>query len=237
MLVGSLAVFGAATEDVTRHNGMAVRDAANLRVFIRHRSDLLVHVSKVLSDVGAVGVVAAVAVLASLLLWRRGLRVAVAGAPIAAFGVAAVTVSIVKQVVGRVRPPVGLRLVSESDASFPSGHATDSAAVLLTIALVVAVFVLRRPIARVLAVLSAGLLSGAVGASRLVLGVHWPSDVFAGWALGVSAALAVTIAAALVSRVAPPTRTGSAGWITRWSWRAVALLAARRKTGSDLFAS
>ena len=61
-------------------------------------------------------------------------------------------------------------------------------------------FVFRRPIAGVLVVASAGLIAGAIGTSRLVLGVHWPSDVLAGWALGFSVALAVTLGASLLSR-------------------------------------
>jgi undecaprenyl-diphosphatase len=71
-------------------------------------------------------------------------------------------------------------------------------------AILLAVFVLRRPIARVLVVASTGLIAGAIGTSRLVLGVHWPSDVLAGWALGSSVALAVTLSASLLSRSRGP---------------------------------
>ena len=94
-------------------------------------------------------------------------------------------------------------MVDESDASFPSGHATNMTAILVTLALVIAVYVLRRPLARVLIVTAAFLLSSAVGVSRLVLGVHWPTDIVAGWALGTSVALAVTLAVSVAVRVAP----------------------------------
>jgi len=199
-LAGSLAVFADATEDVTQHNGLTVHDAANLAIVVRHRSDVLVQASKVVTNFGGAGVVVAVAAIAGLVLWRRGLGLVLALAPGLAAGLAVAAVAIVKAVVGRARPPVGLHLVSERDASFPSGHATDSTAVLLTVAILLAVFVFRRPIARVLVVASAGLIAGAIGTSRLVLGVHWPSDVLAGWALGFSVALAVTLGASLLSR-------------------------------------
>ena len=103
-----------------------------------------------------------------------------------------------KVIVGRGRPPVPLHLIAESDPSFPSGHATESTAVLRHA---------RVGGRRIRAATPArsernhphrGLLSFAVGTSRLVLGVHWPSDVIAGWALGAATALAVTLAASLV---------------------------------------
>ncbi|HYL53013.1 MAG TPA: phosphatase PAP2 family protein [Acidimicrobiia bacterium] len=211
--VGAVAVFGGATEDVTQQNGLAVHDAANLRVFTDHRTAWLVSLSRVVSEIGAVPVVGAIALFAGLVLWRRGFGRVYALAPIASLGVAGGAVALTKHVVGRARPPVAVHLVSESNASFPSGHATHSAAVLLSVAFVVAVVVLRRLIVRVLVVVAAALATGAIGASRLVLGVHWPTDVLAGWALGLGVALAVTMAAVVVARrserLSPPRSSGA----------------------------
>src|SRR5437763_5026283 len=175
--VASAAVFAGATEDVTQHSGLALHDATRLRLFVDHRDAFVVHAANVATTVGSVPVVAVVAVSAALLLWWRGARLAIALAPVASLAVSATAVSIVKTVVGRGRPPVALHLVSESDASFPSGHATNSSAVFMPVALVIAVFVLRRSLARAATVVAAGIMAAAVGASRLVLGVHWPSDV------------------------------------------------------------
>lgn len=236
-LVGSGTVFAVATEDVTQHNGLALHDAADLRSFTDHRPALLVHVARAATYAGAVPVVAVLALLATVLLWRRGLRLALALAPVVSLAVVAVAVSATKTVVGRARPPVALHLVSEGDASFPSGHAADSAAVLLTIAFVVAVFVLRRPIAQALVVLVAAAMTASIGVSRLVLGVHWPSDVLAGWALGVTVALAVTITAAVVARIARPSADAPDGRVRRLVWRSREWLALERRPHSDLRAA
>ncbi|MDP9333117.1 MAG: phosphatase PAP2 family protein [Actinomycetota bacterium] len=130
-----------------------------------------------LSEVGSPAIPALVAVVAAIVLWRRGQRLLLAIAPGLALGTSGICAAIGKTVVGRGRPPVPLHLVSETDASFPSGHATDATAVYLTLALLVAIYVVRRPLARCAWVLGSGLLAAAIGLSRLVLGVHWPTDV------------------------------------------------------------
>lgn len=128
----------------------------------------------------------------------------VAIAPAVALVVTAAVVSVAKAVVGRPRPDVALRLATETEASFPSGHTADSSALFITLGIVVAVFVLRRPLARVAAIAAAVVLSGAIGVTRLVLAVHWPTDVLAGWALGLLVALAVGVAVTIGDRMAAP---------------------------------
>jgi undecaprenyl-diphosphatase len=68
-------------------------------------------------------------------------------------------------------------------ASFPSGHATASAAVFLTIGALLAARAARRR-ERVFCLVVAVLLVLLVGMSRIYLGVHYPSDVLAGWMIG-----------------------------------------------------
>ena len=69
------------------------------------------------------------------------------------------------------------------DPSFPSGHAAVSAVAYLTLALLLARSVPRRE-QKVYIVGMGVLLTLAVGISRVYLGVHWPTDVLAGWTLG-----------------------------------------------------
>lgn len=92
-------------------------------------------------------------------------------------------VALVKDHVGRARPTLVPHLVEVTGRSFPSGHSTDSAVVYLTMAALATRLVTARA-ARGYLVGLAVLLVGAIGVSRVYLGVHWPSDVAAGWSVG-----------------------------------------------------
>ncbi len=81
--------------------------------------------------------------------------------------------------IARARPDFEPHLVVVKTSSFPSGHATSSMIFYLVLALALA----PRPWRRAAAA-AAILLSFLIGASRVMLGVHWPSDVIGGWSFG-----------------------------------------------------
>ena len=83
----------------------------------------------------------------------------------------------------RARPDLAYQATVASGYSFPSGHAMMSAVVFLTLAALVARLTPRTTL-RLYALSAAGALTGLVGLSRIYLGVHWASDVAAGWAAG-----------------------------------------------------
>ncbi|WP_241491917.1 phosphatase PAP2 family protein [Sphingomonas endophytica] len=104
--------------------------------------------------------------------------------------------------VGRPRPELVDHLVQVTGLSFPSGHATNSAITYLTLAGLVAQVTHGRAVRRYVLGLAV-VLVGAIGVSRVYLGVHWPSDVLAGWCAGTGwAALWWWIAATLRGRLA-----------------------------------
>ena len=200
-VAGAFLTLSVAAEDVVGHDGLAVEDPTGLSWFIQHRGPVVVDVARIATTVGSVPALLLLIGLGGLVLWRRGQPLVVALAPAIAFGCAGASVALAKVVFGRPRPPVGLHLVVENEPSFPSGHATDSTAVFLALGLVGAICVLRSPRGRAAVVAAAMALAGAVGLSRLTLGVHWPSDVIAGWALGTVTAVTVSTAAVLIARV------------------------------------
>jgi undecaprenyl-diphosphatase len=107
-----------------------------------------------------------------------------------------------KHLYGRARPelvPHGSYVYS---ASFPSGHSTMAAATYLTLATIIASLEPRRATKTLIYVLAL-LMMALVGFSRIYLGVHWPSDVLAGWSLGTGWAMLAWILITRLSRPAP----------------------------------
>ena len=107
--------------------------------------------------------------------------------------------SLLKLGFARPRPDLVPHAVEVYTASFPSGHAMLSAVTYLTLAALLARVQPRRRL-RIYVLALAVLTSLLVGASRVYLGVHWPSDVAAGWCVGAAWALLCWLAALRLQR-------------------------------------
>ncbi|MDQ6926618.1 MAG: phosphatase PAP2 family protein [Candidatus Eremiobacteraeota bacterium] len=154
------------------------RDGAILEAIHRHSSPLLDHVFALVTFMGGPGVVAVAAALVAYVFLRHGRRDAavMAGGMI----VAEVLDLVLKELFDRVRPDLWLR-TAVSGESFPSGHALASTVIYGLVAWTLA---RRWPGHEVLIGASATFVVAAIAFSRLYLGVHWPSDVVAGVAIG-----------------------------------------------------
>ncbi|AZO10439.1 MULTISPECIES: phosphatase PAP2 family protein [unclassified Mesorhizobium] len=136
------------------------------------------------------------AVIIYLLLIRRPTTalfvfVAVAGGQVVS--------SLLKFEVDRPRPDLVSHLVDETSLSFPSGHAMLSAITYLTLGSLAARFLPDRT-TKIFVLCLAVLITVLVGTSRVYLGVHWPSDVLAGWCAGFAWAMLCWLAARLLQR-------------------------------------
>jgi undecaprenyl-diphosphatase len=141
-------------------------------------------------DITALGsntVLAIVLLLAALTLGLLG-KVRRAGAAVVSAAAALSIVNLLKIVFARDRPDV-LSELPVLSASFPSSHAMMSGTIYLMLGLMAAEAAERQAI-RQAAVAAARAVVLATGLSRIYLGVHWPSDVLAGWALGLVWAVA-----------------------------------------------
>ncbi|MBU0587367.1 MAG: phosphatase PAP2 family protein [Gammaproteobacteria bacterium] len=110
-----------------------------------------------------------------------------------------VLMNMLKLAFGRLRPDLAYAELSVPGLSFPSGHASMSAIVFLTIGALLA-STHKRLAERIYILTAAMLLTLLVGLSRIALGVHWTTDVFGGWTLGAAWALAWLLLARHLSR-------------------------------------
>ncbi|MDN5916514.1 MAG: phosphatase PAP2 family protein [Pseudonocardia sp.] len=137
----------------------------------------------VLTTVGNTVAMAALAVVVGGVLFFRGHR-AEGVYLVATMGTASLVFTVLKGVLDRPRPPAELQVIRQTNESLPSGHATMSATVIG--AIVILAWPHLAALGRGLATAGAVLWVAAVGATRIYLGVHWFSDVLAGWTFGLA---------------------------------------------------
>jgi undecaprenyl-diphosphatase len=107
--------------------------------------------------------------------------------------------NLLKLVFARARPAVVPHLREVMTLSFPSGHAMTSAAVYLALGALL-MRVAERPATKFYCMAVAMLATILIGASRVYLGVHYPTDVLAGWLMGLSWALLCWMIERLIER-------------------------------------
>ncbi|MFB9740024.1 phosphatase PAP2 family protein [Pseudonocardia sulfidoxydans] len=162
-------------------SGPADADAALLTDAIAVREPALTTTAVTITTIGSTAAMALLAAAMCVVSWLRGHRADALFVAAAAIGGSALF-RLLKVFFDRPRPPVATRLVNETNESLPSGHATMS--VVIVGALVVLLWTGRGTVARVALLTAATLWVVAVGATRIYLGVHWFSDVLAGWFVG-----------------------------------------------------
>jgi undecaprenyl-diphosphatase len=178
VVLGCAVAAGELLELAERPDGSTAFDSSITTWVVAHRTAGLTTLARVFSTLGSQAVLLPVVGIAvALLIWRREL--ASAGFLFAAWGGATLLYSLTKHFVNRPRPPSHLWLTDVGrSSSFPSGHATQSLATLLALALIGTLWVprLRWPAWAVAVAVAVG-----IGWSRVYLGVHWATDVGAGW--------------------------------------------------------
>ena len=182
LIVLLLAAVSAVTEDVVAGDELVGVDGPVERFVIGLRTDWLTVAMRVLTSLGSAFVVIPL-VLCVGLLTRRVLGT---WRPLAflalVVGGATLTSTIIKTLVARPRPESGA-LVNALGYAFPSGHSTTGAATWLSVAVVMGSLT-RNAVRRALLGGVAVVVVVLIGVSRVYLGVHAPTDVLGGWALG-----------------------------------------------------
>lgn len=158
----------------------------------------LVQASRDLTALGSATVITVVTVIAAGFLALRRKWGAFCLVIVSIMGGGIVS-TLLKRVFDRPRPDVSLRLAEVSSLSFPSGHSMLSAVTYFTLAALLARTTSDR-LVKVYFLASAVLLAVAIGGTRIYLGVHYPTDVLAGWCAGMAWALLCSLVARRLQR-------------------------------------
>ena len=98
-----------------------------------------------------------------------------------------------KYIFQRPRPDIALRLIEESEYSFPSGHSMNCLVSYGILAYLLLRYCENRKLAKLLSI-GLGLIIILIGLSRVYVGVHFPTDVIGGWSLGIAVLVAMMYA-------------------------------------------
>ena len=204
LLAGSLWAFIGISEEVVEGDTHAVDEAILLALRTPgDRSDPLgpgwvEELGRDATALGGVGVLTLITLASvSFLLLKRQHRAALFVAAAIASGIALSFA--LKSGFDRPRPELVPHGSIVYTASFPSGHSMMAALVYLTLGALLARLQPQRRL-KAFVLLLAVLVTVAVGVSRVYLGVHWPTDVLAGWAAGAAWAMACWLAALWLQR-------------------------------------
>lgn len=180
-----------------RSNGwLTGADTAVAQWFVDHRSATLDQLAIAVTTAGGPAETAALGLVVAVILVWRTKRYGPALVLLATVATASIACTLLKLIVARERPPQSIQMMLETDPSFPSGHVTGTASLLLMLALIAGT---RRPRAvRMLLLGIAIALAVIVACTRMYLGVHWLTDVGAGALL---AACAVTLGSYALHRL------------------------------------
>ena len=158
----------------------------------------LVRVARDLTALGSGAVITLVSLGAAgfLALRRNWGALALVVASIAGGGIMS---TLLKRVFDRARPDLSLHFTEVTSLSFPSGHSMLAAVTYFTLGALLARTTGDRLI-KAYFLASAALLALIIGATRIYLGVHFPSDVLAGWCAGIAWALFCSLIARWLQR-------------------------------------
>ncbi len=180
-IIAAVSAIGTLAEMIRTNRGLANYDLVFSRWGAGHASSASTEGLKLISLLGGYPGVTLVAALVALLEFRRGLFRSVPALLITVVGGQFAVTNVIKFLVDRARPNIG-QLTGFSGSSFPSGHAAAAAASYAVFAFLLG----RRRSVRAKSIfggIAVG-LAAAVASTRVLLGVHWFTDVLAGLFVG-----------------------------------------------------
>ena len=172
--------------------GISHFDQSVWQFFVDHGSSQAHSLARFVTSFGVLGVLLPVAVVVGALVWVRSRSVFAAIAPWLSVVVCGQIVSVLKKSTDIARPPLEFQVVQIRNPSFPSGHAGNTTALIVSVVLVAWCVSEMSRRTKMWVSIGGAVIIAAMGLTRIVLNVHWLSDVLAGWCIGAAVGLAIT---------------------------------------------
>jgi len=173
-------------------SGVSHVDQSVWHFFVDHGSSRMHSLARFVTSFGVLGFLGPMCVVLGSLLWVKTHSAAVSIAPWISVMVCGEIVSILKKATNVPRPPLQYQVMQIRNPSFPSGHTADTTAFVISVLLIFwCALEVPRPVKNWVTVVGTSTFL-AMGLTRLLLNVHWLSDVLAGWCVGAAIGLTVT---------------------------------------------
>ena len=172
--------------------GVSFVDQSVWQFFVDHGSIRAHSIARFVTSFGVLGALLPVAVVVGVAVWARSRSVTAAIAPWLSVVVCGQIVSVLKKSTDIARPPVEFQVTQIRNPSFPSGHTANTTALIVSVVLVMWCVTEFSRRTKMWVSIGGAVIVTAMGLTRLVLNVHWLSDVLAGWCIGAAVGLAVT---------------------------------------------
>lgn len=203
--MGALWLFGVLTEDVLRHAPLTRLDVTILEWFHSNRTEIGMRMFEAISFLGSPPVLSILGVALAVYFIRQHAWVFLTSW-IAALVGAGVLDWLLKAAIQRPRPVYAIAILHGHSFSFPSGHALASLVAFGMTAYFVIILWVKEASSRTTVICLAAMLIFAIGVSRLYLGVHYFTDVIAGYAAG-AVWLSACVTGAAIARRQPAAQT------------------------------
>jgi membrane-associated phospholipid phosphatase len=203
LVVAALAIwlFGAVLEEVLDNTTVVRFDVATMAWMASHATPVGFRIFSFITRLGDIPVMPVIGIVGAVVLWRQRHRLVLV-CWCAAFVGGVLVNRLLKHLIHRTRPVLAIERLHATSFSFPSGHTMAATIGYGMLAYVLATYWWPRGVRRRVLFLVAAMLAFAVGASRIYLGVHFPTDVIGGFAAG-TAWLAICVTGTRIARETP----------------------------------
>jgi membrane-associated phospholipid phosphatase len=196
----NIGIFAGLLHEVLHNHGIALFDDPIANYVATHRIAWLTECLQAITYLGSDVILTVVVIVGGLFLYRQ----TSSWRPLFLLSASAIGASLLHTVlgpaIGRQRPTADWMTISATGQAFPSGHASESTAVYGALAYLLCKIEMPWRV-KLLCLTAGALIPLLVGVSRVYLGVHWLTDVIAGWALGVAWLALIFTTASIIEKI------------------------------------